>query len=98
MKRMLVIMDEMEGESERAAAIVGTAWVEETLDAALASFLRPHAEASKRLFSVSGPLATFAAKIDLACMIGMVSSAIRADLHSIREVRNEFAHRIAHRV
>lgn len=97
-KRMTVLAEELEGESDRAAAIVGAAWVEDSLRGALASFLIPHAEAWKRLFSGSGPLATFSTKIDLACLVGMISEAVRADLHSIREVRNEFAHQIAHRV
>ena len=98
LKRAMVLAEELEGESERAAAIVGAAWVEDSLGGALASFLIPHAEAWKSLFSGSGPLATFSTKIDLACLVGMISEAIRSDLHSIRQVRNEFAHQIAHRV
>ena len=49
-------------------------------------------------FGNAGPLATFSAKIDLACLLNMVSDAIRSDLHAIREIRNEFAHQIAHKL
>ena len=95
---MLALIEEMNGESDRAVAIVGAAWVEEGLTAAIAVFLRPHAAATKRLFGNAGPLATFSAKIDLACLLNIISDAIRSDLHAIREIRNEFAHHIAHKL
>lgn len=97
LRRMTALIEEMNGESDRAVAIVGAAWVEEALFTALDSFLQSHAESSKRLFNGNGPLATFSAKIDLARLLGMVSDAIRSDMHAIREVRNEFAHQIAHK-
>jgi hypothetical protein len=42
-------------------------------------------------------LATLSAKIDLARLLGLISETIRSDLHIIREIRNEFAHHIAHK-
>jgi DNA-binding MltR family transcriptional regulator len=96
-KRLLALVEEMNGESDRAVAIVGAAWVEDALTEAIVAFLEEHRESSKRLFHGSGPLATFSAKIDLARLLGMTSDAIRSDLHSIRGVRNEFAHHVAHK-
>lgn len=96
MTRMATLIDEMRSESDRSVAIVGAAWVEEALLAALLSCLDSHEKAKKRLFSVNGALGTFAARVDLARMVGMITDPIWRDLDKIREVRNIFAHRVAH--
>jgi len=46
------------------------------------------------LLGKSSPLSNFSAKIDLACLLGMCSRNIAKDLHTIREIRNDFAHNI----
>jgi len=94
--RKAALAAELSGESERACAVVGAAWVEEALQRAIESVLHPHDEAFKRLFRGSGGLTAFAAKIDLACVFGFMTEPIRKDLESIRRIRNEFAHVIAH--
>lgn len=94
-RRLEVIIDEMEGESDRAVAIVGVAWVEEALADSISAFLQSHGESSKRLFGGNGPLASFSAKIDLARLLGVITNTVWADLHRLREVRNEFAHQLA---
>jgi hypothetical protein len=96
-KRLMVLVEEMSGESDRTVAIVGAAWVEEALGNAIESFLQSHSEAWKRLFKGAGPMNSFSAKIDLARLLGMVTNSIRTDLHDIRDIRNEFAHQIAHK-
>src|SRR5262249_7464260 len=40
------------------------------------------------LFQGYGPLATFVAKIDIACALGIVTAKQRANLHVIRTIRN----------
>jgi hypothetical protein len=96
-KRLMALIEEMNGESDRSVAIVGSAWVEDALGNALLAFLEQHPESVKRLFNSAGAIATFSAKIDLARLLGMTTDAIRADLHAIREIRNEFAHHVAHK-
>ena len=63
------------------------------LDAALVELCRAHmiARAPAALFDGSGPLATFAAKIELAYALGWLSGAERRDLHVVREVAAAFA-------
>jgi len=97
-KRLMALVEELNGESDRAVVIVGAAWVEEALSDSIAGFLQDHNESRKRLLSGNGPLATFSSKIDLSRLLGIVSDHIWSDLHRIREIRNEFAHRIAHKV
>lgn len=94
LEKIEALISEMDGQSDRAAAIVGAAWVEEELEAAIRSFLIDDKESAKRLLGKSGPLSNFSAKIDLACVLGMCTRAIAKDLHTIRETRNDFAHNI----
>ena len=96
-KRFMALVEEMNGESDRAVAIVGAAWIEEALSDALTSFLQAHDDSHKRLFKGNAPLGTFSSKIDLSRLLGIVSDAIWADLHRVRDIRNEFAHHIAHK-
>lgn len=93
-EKIEALISEMDGQSDRAAAIVGAAWVEEELDAAIRSFIIDDKESVKRLLGKSAPLSSFSAKIDMACVLGMCSRVIAKDLHTIREVRNDFAHNI----
>lgn len=94
LKRSFELVKEIESQTDRGAAIVGAAWVEEELGAAIQSFLHHDTKASPRLFGRAGAISTFSAKIDLARVLGMCTAAIAADLHIIREVRNEFAHSV----
>jgi DNA-binding MltR family transcriptional regulator len=96
-KRMLALIEEIEEQTDRGVAIVGAAWVEEAMTAAIESLLHSDNKAWSRLFSGNGPLSTFSAKTDLCSLLGLVSATIKSDLHIIREIRNEFAHQIVHR-
>jgi DNA-binding MltR family transcriptional regulator len=93
-KQALSLVQEIENQTDRGAAIVGAAWVEEELHAAIESFLEKDKAAWDRLFRKSGPLSSFSAKIDLARLLGMVSNVVASDLHILREIRNEFAHSV----
>ncbi|WP_426687216.1 hypothetical protein [Rhodanobacter ginsengiterrae] len=93
----MTLVEEMSGESDRAVAVVGAAWVEEAIGKAIESFLENHSEAKQRLFNGAGPLATFSAKIDLARLLGLMTDAIHSDLHTVRKIRNDFAHLVAHK-
>lgn len=97
LQRMTTLIEEIQNQSDRGAAIVAVAWVEETVTAALESFLHTDSTSWKRLFTGSSPLANFSSKIDLCRLLGLVTDGIRADLHAIRDIRNEFAHQVAHK-
>jgi hypothetical protein len=49
-------------------------------------------EDENRLFGSYGPVATFAAKIDMAYALGITMEAIHVELNKIRKIRNVFAH------
>lgn len=46
-KRFITLVEEMNGESDRAVAIVGAAWVEEALSAAVTPFLHTHGKSQE---------------------------------------------------
>lgn len=94
---MMTLIEEINDQSDRGAAIVGAAWLEESISAALESFLHAHPKSWQRLFAGNGPMATFSAKIDLTRLLGLTTDSIWSDLHILRDVRNLFAHRIAHK-
>ncbi|MDX9971955.1 MAG: hypothetical protein RBU21_03085 [FCB group bacterium] len=81
--------DLIESESDRGAAIVGSALLEAALDHVLAKHLLPAAERSDEIFERSY---TFSMKIDLAYRIGVIRPHIRKVLHLVRTIRNDFAH------
>ncbi len=90
------IVEELEQQTDRGAAIIGAAFVESLLRQALESRLRLRTALEKRtargLFATMGPLSSFSAKIDLGVLLGLYPEAVQGDLHRLREVRNQFAH------
>lgn len=94
LKESIALFQEIENQTDRGAAIVGVAWVEEELLAAIQSFLQKDKKAWDRLFGRSGSLSTFSAKIDMARLLGIVDEEIASDLHRLRKIRNEFAHSV----
>lgn len=97
LKRQIALIEELEHQSDRGAAIVGAAWVEESIAYAIQQVLEKETKSWERLFGPNAPLSTFSAKIDLARLLGLMTNTIRSDLHIVRDIRNEFAHQIAHR-
>lgn len=86
--------DAFRGESGRAAAVLGAAYVEARLERLFRSRLL--AAAPDSLFAFRGALGDFAGKIDLAFSAGWISADSRHDLHIIRDIRNDFAHDVDH--
>lgn len=78
-------------ETDRAAAVLGGAFV----DARLELVLRKRLSANQdELLGHMGPLGTFSARIDLAWGLRWVDSDSAHDLHVIRKIRNDFAHHL----
>lgn len=94
---MMTLVEEINDQSDRGAAIVGAAWLEESMSAALESYLHSHPKSWERLFGGNGPLGTFSAKIDLSRLLGLITDVIWSDLHILRDIRNQFAHQVVHK-
>jgi DNA-binding MltR family transcriptional regulator len=86
------IQREFKKESDRGIALILTAWLGDALDAYLRSRVVDNTKAIQKLFDGDRPLSTFSARINVAYLFGLIGAKQYADLHSIREIRNDFAH------
>ena len=87
------IVDRFHAESDRAAAVLGGAALDHYLAEALKGFLVSDEETNE-LFGKYGPLSTFAARIDMAFALGLISADLKGDFNFIRRIRNHFAHHV----
>lgn len=81
-------------DTPRAVGIVAASLVDEFLAQAIRCWLHGSQSNKDDLFGRSGPLATFSARIDLGQAIGIFGNVTHKELHTIRKVRNAFAHDI----
>jgi hypothetical protein len=89
------IIDELRGQSDRGAAIIGGSIVEAHLLSAVQSRLRPLSKTRQKiLFTGFGPLAGFSAKIEVGYALGIFGEKAHQDLKTVKDIRNDFAHRL----
>ncbi|GEM_PF-4038211 len=94
-ERQNVLKAEFKGASDRAAAIVGAAFLDELLTDLLTEYLIADTKKNdKEMFSGGGPLSTFSAKINMCYRLGLISKTECKIIHCIRNVRNKFAHKL----
>ncbi|WP_460104724.1 MltR family transcriptional regulator [Pseudomonas sp. S2_D10] len=79
-------------ESDRAVALMAAAFLEDYLAQLISKKMLDNAKVRNEMYEHNGPLGTFSAKINTAYMFGLISQAVRNDLHLLRKIRNEFAH------
>jgi len=91
-----LFMAEFEKETDRAAAIVGAAILDSTLESVLNSFLikSSHPKNDSLFDGPNAPLSSFGSKIDIAFRLGLISEQMSKVLHIARRIRNSFAHDI----
>lgn len=82
----------LKGESDRGLAIVSAAYIDDLLAALLRTSLRKDPTLYERIMGARGPLESFSAKIDIAYGFGLLTRDGSKMLHSVREIRNDFAH------
>jgi hypothetical protein len=85
------LLSELEGESDRAAAIVGAAWMDGILAELLSLSLIDHKESKDLL---KGTLGLYLRRVKVAFCLGIITDSEKSDLETIGEIRNLFAHKI----
>jgi hypothetical protein len=78
-------------ERGRGAVLVGVARVDAALEVLLKAALAPPS-GSETLFLTDRPLGSFGARIALAQRLGLIDHQVERALHTLRKVRNAFAH------
>ena len=79
-------------ERGRGAVLVGVARVDAALERLVQAVLLPTAGRNDSLFQVDRPLGSFGARISLAHRLGLIETPVERALHTLRRVRNTFAH------
>ena len=79
-------------ERGRGAVLVGVARVDAALERLLQAVLLPSPGRSDSLFQTDRPLGSFGARISLAHRLGLIETPVERALHTLRRVRNAFAH------
>jgi DNA-binding MltR family transcriptional regulator len=85
------IIEELESQTDRGAAIIGAALLEERLEEAIRGCLLDN-DGTDSLFKPFQAASTFSAKIRLAYSLGLCGEQMYRDLNLIRQIRNDFAH------
>lgn len=78
-------------ETDRAAAVLAGSYVESYLGDCLRYSLINH-ESTDKLFKNAGPLETFAARVNLAFALGLMTERMKSNFRFIIKIRNHFAH------
>jgi hypothetical protein len=88
------LYDTFTQESDRGVAVVGAAYLDESLAVLLKSFLIDDEKQVNELLGAGqfAPLGTFSARTKAAYCLGLIAKNEYEDLNSIRGVRNDFAH------
>jgi hypothetical protein len=82
-------------ETDRGAVLMSAAFLDDKLKELIEKKLVQDKKISRRAFDFNGPLGTFSSRIDFAYLIGVLPKNAQRDLHTIRAVRNQFAHHAA---
>lgn len=85
--------DEMlNSEGQRAAIIMGSSRVDDSLRNLLTSQLIESTGSSDNLFDPDRPLGSFSSRISLAYRMGLIDKSLESALQIVRKIRNNFAH------
>ena len=93
-----LMYEELAGESERACAIVGVAYLDDLLGQVLEHYLLENAGAYRELLNPenpSAPLSSFGARLVASYGIGLISHSDLEALRKLKRIRNLFAHSLS---
>jgi DNA-binding MltR family transcriptional regulator len=93
MDQLAEFLEEFQGETDRAAAVLAVAYLDSRLEALLRAKFLVVPKFVEELLTGQGGLSSFSARISVAYAVGLISLSAAADLHLVRQIRNDFAHR-----
>jgi len=88
-------VQEFEGETDRAAVILGAAKLDTLLYQLLSKFLFPSPTGIDEMLEGDSPLSTFSSRINISYRLGLIDAHFAKALHLIRKIRNAFAHELS---
>ncbi|HZZ45146.1 MAG TPA: MltR family transcriptional regulator [Tepidisphaeraceae bacterium] len=87
------LLGDLERETDRGAALLGVAFIDDVLDAVLRAHFVDDEKAVHKLLGPGRPVESFGTRTHLAFCLGLLGPDTYSDMNLIREIRNEFAHR-----
>jgi DNA-binding MltR family transcriptional regulator len=88
------LYNELRRETDRGAALVGAAFLDDVLQAAIRAVFVDDPKVVNELMGMNRPLNSFASRIHLAYCLGLLGPDAYADLHRLRDIRNDFGHHL----
>jgi hypothetical protein len=88
-----LIIAEIASQSDRGAALIAQAYLEDRLVAAIKARLVDNDDVLNRLFKGTGPLASFSSRIDIGLALGLYQVEAHKLFRQIKDIRNDFAHK-----
>lgn len=79
-------------ETDRGAVLMSAAYLDDKLRQLIERRLVQNSKLIRRAFEFNGPLGSFSARVDFAYLLGILPKNAQRDLHTIRTIRNQFAH------
>lgn len=92
MKEVLDFRESITHETDRGAVLMSAAFLDDKIRDLIQARLVQDKKVIVRSFGPNGALGSFSSRIDFAYLIGVISKNARRDLHTIRGIRNQFAH------
>jgi hypothetical protein len=93
LRELARIESEIHRQTDRSAAIIGSAYVEDALEGLLSAHIVARSNSDlNEVYGRDGPLGGFSAKTRMAYALGLLGPRTRSDLNLVRKVRNRFAH------
>jgi len=87
-------LEELNKESDRGAALISTAMLDDLLEKIILASLLENKDAKKLLLGFNAPLGTFSSRILAGYSLGLISEEEYDECNWLRLVRNEFAHKV----
>lgn len=95
MKDMMAFRMSITAETDRGAALMSAAYLDDKVKELIEKRLVQNKKSLRRAFDFNGPLGTFSSRIEFAYLLGILPKNACRDLHTIRAIRNQFAHHAA---
>jgi mannitol operon repressor len=88
-------LHELEIETNRGAALLGAAMIDDSLRGIIAAYLIDRKTiVDELLTNANAPLQAFSARSKLVYCLGLISRAEYFNIDTIRDIRNKFAHKV----
>jgi Transcriptional regulator len=87
-------LNEFQRETDRAAAVLAAAYLDSRLEALLRAKFVAVPKFVEELLTGQGGLSSFSARISVVYAVGLISLRAAEDLHIVRRIRNDFAHKL----